>query len=127
MAPGPASASGHPEAAGRRRSRPCRLARDRRARAARLRAAPCPAHRPLIQSEVAAYYAVSEALTNASGTFCAASSAVATSVAVFAALALPRRPVVMRARTITANPQAAMIHQPERDAAAKADGSGPCR
>jgi hypothetical protein len=33
---------------------------------------------------------VSEALANAAGTFSAASSAVATSVAVFAALALPR-------------------------------------
>src|ERR1700722_5267990 len=70
-------------------------------------------------------------LEAAAGTFsaaaAAAASAVATSDAVFVALAFPRRPVVTRARTTTANPQATMIHQPRRAAAANPDDSGPCR
>ena len=57
----------------------------------------------------------------------ASSRPAATSGAVLAALAFPRWPVVMRARTITASPQAAMIHQPGRVAAANPDCSGPCR
>jgi hypothetical protein len=57
------------------------------------------------------------------GTF----STVSTRDAAFVALALPRRPVVMRASAITANPQPAMIHQPGRTAAVNPDLSEPCR
>ncbi len=39
----------------------------------------------------------------------------------------PRRPVVYRARAITATPAPVMIHQPGRVALANPGGSGPCR
>src|ERR1700736_5132843 len=55
------------------------------------------------------------------------SSALATSVAVRAALAFPLRLVVISARTVTTTPAAATIHHPGRVAAANPAVIEPCR